>query len=200
MLLYFALGSAAVIEFIGRLFLFDFSRSKPALADPDAETQSGQLQTVSGWAFTGSLLLLALIGSVLPLCEMIIPQRFAPKTQAQLEVEWIQSSEGPALDLSKYSGEQVVFLEGRAFYPRFYKAGEGDSGGSSSAKRDLDMDRLVWMFHDQGVHVLCCPLTEEQVKNISAEPLPDPMDVLVAGIQRDDYIEVLDMKQPDPGA
>ena len=200
MLLYFALGAAATLEFIARLFLYEFSLSKPALSDPDTETQTGQPHTVSGWAFTGALLLLALIGSVLPLCEIVIPQRFPQKTQAQLEVEWIQSSEGPALDLSKYSGEQIIYLEGRAFYPRFYKAGEGDSGGSSSAKRDLDFDRLVWMFHDRGVRVLCCPLTEEQVKNISEEPLPDPMDVLVAGIQRDDYIEVLDMKQPDPGA
>lgn len=200
MLLYFAFGTAATLEFTARLFLFDFSLPKPALSDPDTETRTEQPHTVSGWAFTGALLLLALIGSVLPLCEIVIPQRFVPKTQAQLEVEWIRSSEGPALDLSKYSGEQIIYLEGRAFYPRFYKAGEGDSGGSSSAKRDLDYDRLVWMFHDQGVRVLCCPLTEEQVRKISAEPLPDPMDVLVAGIQRDDYIEVLDMKQPDPGA
>ncbi len=201
MLLYFAFGLAAVLEFIDRLFLFDFKI--PETSEASAELQSAEAavkSSGSGWVFTGAFLLLAVIGSVLPLCETLIPRRFPPKTQAQKEVEWIQSAEGNGLDLSKYSGEQIVFLEGRAFYPRFYKAGEGDSGGSSSAKRGLDTDRLVWMFHDQRVHVLCCPLTEEQVKDLSLTPVPDPLDVLLAGIQREDYIEVLEMRRLASGS
>ena len=195
-LFYFALGAAAVLEFVNRLFLFDFSVS--AVSNPGiTETATRSFQ--SGWAFAGTILLLVLIGAVLPLCETVIPRRFTPKTQVQLEIEWIQSAEEPVTDLSKYSDEQIIFLEGRAFYPRLYKAGEGDSGGSSSAKRGLDIDRLVWMFHDDRVQVLCLPLNEDQAKTAFTSPVPDPMDVLVVGIQREDYIEVLDMKQLKPG-
>ena len=49
------------------------------------------------------------------------------------------------------------------------------------------------MFHDDRVHVLCCPLTEEQIRTLSGAA--DPMDVMVVGIQRDDYVEVLEMRQ-----
>ena len=49
------------------------------------------------------------------------------------------------------------------------------------------------MFHDDSVHVLCCPLTEEQILTLT--PQPDPMDVMVVGIQRDDFVEVLEMRQ-----
>ena len=195
-LFYFALGAAAVLEFVNRLFLFDFSVS--AVSNPGiTETATRSFQ--SGWAFAGTILLLVLIGAILPLCETVIPRRFTPKTQVQLEIEWIQSAEEPVTDLSKYSNEQVILLEGRAIYPRLYTAGEGDSGGSSSAKRGLDIDRLVWMFHDDRVQVLCLPLNEDQAKTAFTSPVPDPMDVLVVGIQREDYIEVLDMKQLEPG-
>ena len=51
------------------------------------------------------------------------------------------------------------------------------------------------MFHDQQVHVLCCPLTEEQVKVMTSLPVPDPIDVVVVGIPKEDYVEVLELRR-----
>ena len=140
-----------------------------------------------------------MIGAILPLCETIIPRHFTPKTPDQIRAEWLSGDDATAIDISKYSDEELVFLEGRAFYPRYYKADEGDSGGSSIAKRGLNYDRMVWMFHDQQVAVLCCPLTEQQAQTIAVTPVPDPMDVIVVGIQREDYIEVLEMRRINIG-
>ena len=94
----------------------------------------------------------------------------------------------------------MVFLEGRAFYPRFYKAGEGDSGGSSSVKRGGDSDRLVWMFHDTSVHVLSCEYTPEQAAELMAHPFSDPIDVMVAGLPKEDHVEVLEMRIIKPAS
>ena len=205
MLYYFAFGCSAVIEFLCRIFIFSSQEQKsvgaikagyefipeseePAEIHEPQANKSGQV-----WAVVGTLLLLCAIGSVLPLCEKAVPRRFPLKTQEQIRQEWLAVSDPSSPDLSRYTDENIVFLEGRAFYPRFYKAGEGDSGGSSSAKRGLDTDRLVWMFHDDRVHVLSCPLTEEQTHNLSGAA--DPMDVMIVGIQREDYIEVLEMRQ-----
>ncbi|MBQ4512199.1 MAG: glycosyltransferase family 39 protein [Anaerolineaceae bacterium] len=212
MLIYFAFGCCGLIRFVCKVCLFRFDKPQvlpettaglefiPETAEneavPDLPAVSNHQpvrKTRQGWAAAGIVLLLAAIGAVLPLCDNVIPRRFAHKTGEEIAQQWRASSNPSALDLSRYKDETIVFLEGRAFYPRFYKAGEGDSGGSSSAKCGLDIDRLVWMFHDDSVHVLCCPLTEDQIRTLT--PQSDPMDVMVVGIQRDDFVEVLEMRQ-----
>ena len=189
LLFYFGLGCCAVTTFLGRVFLFDFN---PEQISAGSVRENSLGKAGYGWAIAGSVLLLAVIGAVLPLCETVIPRHFSEKTAAQIEEEWRSSPDPLTADLSSYADDEIVFLEGRAFYPRFYKAGEGDSGGSSSAKRGLDMDRLVWMFQNQDVRVLSSPLTEEQVETMTSQP--DPVDVQVVGIQHDDYVEILEMR------
>lgn len=222
---YFGLGAIAVFDVWNRLSLFDFRQKETIEIIPETEvldttdekiedTKVPEINTDPlGFfpakrslpdtgtrrqvlSFTGAVLLLTLIGALLPLCEKIIPRHFSQKTSEQIKTEWI-ASDGQSLpaNLSQYNEKELVYLEGRAFYPRFYKAGEGDSGGSSIAKRGLDYDRLVWMFHDQQVHVLCCPLTEEQVKSMTSLPFPDPIDVVVVGIPKEDYVEVLELRR-----
>ena len=213
MLFYFALGCAAVLDFLNRLLLFNFAKPIPEASPETSENAEGNdlpklesplseipanntAKTGQGWRFVCTSLLLVLIGAILPLCEIAIPRRYSQKTPEELQAKWNSLGES-SLDLSKYPAEDLVILEGRAFYPRYYAASEGDSGGSSSAKREMDIDRLVWMFHDNEVHVLCCPLTEEQTQTMITARISDPMDVMVAGIQREDYIEVLEMRRFD---
>ena len=218
-LLYFGLGCSAVFDFWDRLCLFNFAQTVPdeilsvdEISENDDKNAAGHEMTETASAqnayfknksqvlpFACAFILLAMIGAILPLCETIIPRHFTPKTPDQIRAEWLSGDDATAIDISKYSDEELVFLEGRAFYPRYYKADEGDSGGSSIAKRGLNYDRMVWMFHDQQVAVLCCPLTEEQAQTIAVTPVPDPMDVIVVGIQREDYIEVLEMRRINIG-
>lgn len=219
LLFYFAFGCIALLELVDRICLFGFCKAPvhtetietddlnlPSAAERNIEeniisdserSAMPSIKTASNrWpGFSGAVILLALIGAILPLSEKVIPRRFEPKTSAQIKAEWDSASSVFSFDPGAYAPDELIFLEGRAFYPRFYKAGEGDSGGSSSAKRGLDYDRMVWMFHDQKVHVLSCPLTEEQVHKMTTDIIPDPMDVKVAGLLKDDHIEVLEMRR-----
>ena len=192
-LIYFAFGCSALFRFLCNLLIFTPSVQVISENEPDEEALYGK-----GLTFVFSCILLILIGAILPFCDSMIPRRFEEKNMSQIAEEWKLSSENASLILADTDIQDMVFLEGRAFYPRFYKAGEGDSGGSASVKRGGESDRLVWMFHDSYPHVLNCDLTPEQVENLAMHPLTDPMDVIVAGIQKDDYIDVLEMRLAAP--
>ena len=192
-LLYFGFGCFEILHFCARVLLYD-QNSVYFIPEevPDIVPESAISQNRLRFACT--IVLLALVGSVLPLCDSVIPRRFESKSNDQLKAEWYSSQDDSKRDLDQYQDEDLIFFEGRAFYPRFYKSGEGDSGGSSSAKRRLDFDRMVWMFHDQYVSVLCLPLTPDSVLAAKTTPIKDPMDVKLVGLKHDDYIEVLEMR------
>ncbi len=135
---------------------------------------------------------LLVIGLILPFCDRCIPYRYGDETEEELLAEWQSVSPNAETVLAEYSADELVILKGRAMYPRFYKANEGDSGGSSVAKRGLDEDRLVWMFMNRSIYVL--NKTLEPGADVET-PIADPMDVIVAGIKVEDYIEVLDMAE-----
>ncbi len=186
-LLYFALGCVSLLSFINNALLFRFTGVR---AEPG---ESGSGGSHSAAFFIPACLGLLILGAVLPVCDGFIPKRYAERDMQSIFEEWQSRSVNADQILAAHRNEPLVFLEGRAFYPRFYAAGEGDSGGSSSVKRYMGFDRLVWMFHDNSVKVLCCPLLPEQVPDALKAPVPDPVDVLVAGLQREDYIEVLEL-------
>lgn len=190
---YFGLGCTALLRFLSHILLFSPVKPSAEPAENEEEPVYGK-----GLTFIFATILLILVGLILPFCDGMIPKRYAEKTQQQIAAEWKTTSENAAGILSQISEKDMVFLEGRAFYPRFYKAGEGDAGGSSSVKRGGDSDRLVWMFHDKSVHVLSCEYDPEQSAELMSHPFADPIDVMIAGIPREDYIEVLEMRMIKP--
>lgn len=195
LIFYFALGCTAVFRFIGNITLFT------PLPETAAETKAED-DPVYGHAvtFAFACILLLLVGGILPFCDSMIPRRYEEKSQAAIAAEWKSVSENASAILAEVNEKDMVFLEGRAFYPRFYKAGEGDSGGSSSVKQYSDSDRMVWMFHDDRVHVLNCELTPEQAGIAASQPVPDPIDVIIAGLPGEDYIDVLELRLIHPSA
>ena len=192
---YFGLGCTALLRFLGHILLFRPVLPRNELSETREEAVYGK-----GLTLVFATILLILIGLILPFCDSMIPKRFAGKTSGQIASEWKAVSENAAGILSQVNEKDMVFLEGRAFYPRFYKAGEGDSGGSSSVKRGGDSDRLVWMFHDTSVHVLSCEYTPEQAAELMAHPFSDPIDVMVAGLPKEDHVEVLEMRIIKPAS
>ena len=50
------------------------------------------------------------------------------------------------------------------------------------------------MFHDKTVHVLSCEFDPEQAAELMARPVEDPIDVMIAGLPKEDYVEVLEMR------
>ena len=191
---YFAFGCIAAMRFFCRLALFG--------REPDSEAydlHARNEQKVPGGIYACSAVCLLLIGLILPFCDGFIPSRYPPEDSRAAAERWEALSPNAKEILSAFSRDDLVFLEGRAFYPRFYKAGEGDSGGSSSAKRGLGTDRMVWMFHGERVHVLSLPIMPEQVPDVISVPVQDPMEIVAAGIPMEDYIQIIEMIPLDPG-
>ncbi len=189
---YFAFGCSAILRFVIRTLLFAPTETKEPVFPKRIMPSYGK-----AFLFIFSCLILSAAGLILPFCDSRIPRRFETKTHEEIAAEWKGISALSEMILSRYTEDELVFLEGRAFYPRFYKAGEGDSGGNSAAKRGLDMDRLVWMFQDDRVHVLNCPIDSEQAGEL-LHPYKDPIDILAVGLEREDYIEVLEMTDITP--
>ncbi len=186
---YFGLGCTALLRFLNHVLLF-----RPVPPRDDLSENSEEPVYGKGLTFAFATVLLVMIGLILPFCDSMIPKRYAGKTSGQIAAEWKATSENAGIILSQVNEKDMIFLEGRAFYPRFYKAGEGDSGGSSSVKRGGDSDRLVWMFHDDTVHILSCEYSSEQAEKLMSNPFADPIDVMIAGLPGEDYVEVLEMR------
>lgn len=132
------------------------------------------------------------IGMILPLCERMIPYKYHDKKITGDElihlIEPLPESQPvfEGIPLTEWINEEkITALEGRAIYPRFYPAGEGDSGGSSSIKQQADYDRLVWMIVDRNIWTVSLPMSREN----SDIPIRDPMDVIVIGKVEDGYID-----------
>ncbi len=144
-----------------------------------------------------AIIALAAVGAILPMCEILIPYRYAEKTtQKDLLAQWSSLSQengkiaGQEKFKKLFDEGQITFLKGRAVYPRFYKAGEGDSGGSSSAKTGLPYDRLVWILNDHRVHVISMPASAAEAE----KSVPDPADMIAVGCQKGDYFEAFSVE------
>ncbi len=182
LMFYFAFGCECLLTGLCGIFLNLNGTDKTEEKLPERRTK-----------LLPAAVLLFAVGLILPFCDCCIPYRYSDDTEDELMTEWLALSPNAESILAEYTEEDgLVLLKGRAIYPRFYKAGEGDSGGSSSAKRGLDDDRMVWMLVNRGVFVL-----NQTLKPASDVEMPvtDPMDVIAAGIVMDDYIEVLDMTE-----
>jgi hypothetical protein len=87
-----------------------------------------------------------LLGSSIPLSEKLVPQRFPPVSRAVLARSLIDATPPaarPELDLLLKEPD-VVVLRGRALYPRYYGAGEGEPGTTKLGYGEMPQARLVF--------------------------------------------------------
>jgi hypothetical protein len=105
-----------------------------------AQTVKWPLILLTGGLFFG-------IGLSLPVMESVIPQRYSPLPQGQLIASLINS---PALEESsiglvcfkKLAADDLLHMEqGRALYPRYYMAGDGENFTDTPGYRVADMGR-----------------------------------------------------------
>jgi len=137
--------------------------------------------------------LILLIAGYLPLIvEQSIQPQFSPLTDNDrftlLEESEIPESIswGDESDLNEYlSSDQAVVLRGKAFYPRYDPAGEGESGTGWPAYSPRNYDRLGF--------ILIGPSEAHVVIALDEPPayLPNAAEVLVLGCETDDIVEAL---------
>jgi len=137
-----------------------------------------------------SLFLFTLIGASLPLSEVLIPQRYPEKSSREIMSMWFktrgfQSSGLDEREITEFLQKDNSFiLWGRAVYPRFYAAGEGEPLSDKTGFRILDYPRLVFLTISD--------YSALAILKISDSPLhfPHASDVIVLGCSMSNYNQV----------
>ena len=137
-----------------------------------------------------ALIILAL-GASLPLAEHILPQRY-PSASAEEILAHLTTT--PALPqagldapatlceaLAQAPGAMV--LNGRAIYPRYYAAGEGEPLSAKTGYSDMPQPRLVFFLLGQTNSLVVLDLPQ------SPAFFPNAADVTLIGLPRKGYIQ-----------
>ncbi|MBC8332843.1 MAG: glycosyltransferase family 39 protein [Anaerolineae bacterium] len=126
-------------------------------------------------------LLSAVVVLGIGLAPLIVEKAISPQDAPLPQVESIAAFEAAGFNAFP-SGEGAIILQGRAFYPRYYLAGEGESGSGWEAYRPRDYDRLGFTLIGTGDVQVILPLDEIPTY------LPNGSDVLIAGCETSDVV------------
>lgn len=123
-ILYYAIGIGQLS--IGVIAYFRGTQLPQSLTgEVQAKTKSGDpslWRAANLWTAAAILLL----GCVLPLSEKIVPERYPQELLENRQVEISSSFEQPTLKEFVQNGAQVI--QGRALYPRYHPANQGEAG------------------------------------------------------------------------
>ena len=135
---------------------------------PSEETLPQSIEQAPGtnrpftWRKAGlTAVLILFLGSSIPITELVFPKKYAAP---------------PATATTQPAGDtQSINLLGRAIYPRWYAAGEGEPGSAKLGYGKTDQDRLVFFLVGERNLLVILP--------ISAAPkfFPNTADVVVTG-------------------
>jgi hypothetical protein len=179
---YFCLGFAEICVWV-------FAASGLSLRPREKNTREiSPRRVVSAAWISASAGAILLTGLLLPLAELIIPQRYSTDVQ-QLAVK--TADESPLRSRAVGSIEEfmkqpkAVQMVGRMLYPRWYKAGGGEPGNGWAAYKPRTDAHLGFM--------MVGPYGEQQmVLTIPQSPdnFPHASDVIVYGCRKSGFIDV----------
>lgn len=114
------------------------------------------------YLFAGIFILL--IGSLPPLVEHVFPERYPPRLPAEVMSDLLASplfgiSGEDSACLQKLEGNNALsYVQGRALYPRYYVAGDGERITDAFGYRVSDENRLVFEFVGQSNTRMVIPM------------------------------------------
>ncbi len=138
------------------------------------------------------------IGLSLPLAEILARPQFPQASKADLVQKLITTPKAESPPISQEviktfaSQEQVVALQGRAFYPRFYPPLEGEPGSGWPAYKPYEYRATSKLGF-----ILVGPAGATQVNlavDEAPKQFPNASDVLILGCQEKGYVDVLLVK------
>jgi hypothetical protein len=140
-------------------------------------------------AYAGIGLAILFFGASLPAVEALIKPRYTELTR-QAWLDELKSSDDlrrdyPALSatLNNTPPQALQVLEGRALYPRYYPAGEGESSVSETPFTPRDFARFSFYLVGKQKTGVLLPLVEPP-----GVAFPHAQDVLVVGCEEDGYL------------
>jgi hypothetical protein len=133
-----------------------------------------------------SALLILALGASLPLSEHLFPQRYPPASREAL-LAHLSTAAPPSDTLAIQALHQAepgaLVLRGRAIYPRYYAAGEGEPLSAKTGYSDMPQARLVFFLLDQINSLVVLDLPQ------SPAFFPNAADVYLIGLPRKGYIQ-----------
>lgn len=175
LLLYYCIGISQLTLWAWAAFVSRPTRTAKPARKPRA---------TYGWqaeGLTRVLGALLLAGLVIPVAEWAIPQRYERVSDGEAIQAW-QSGDLIDFDATAFLEHPTAeVLNGRALWPRFYGANQGEPGGQWPAFNALPFDRLGF--------VLVGPEGAQVVLPLSASPaeFTNSLDVMVIGCWQGDY-------------
>ncbi len=156
----------------------------------------GEHSRLSGWKNNQRVITILaglaflLVSSVLPLVERVVPPRYPLQTQDALADELLAN---PLLVQSGLHRDKVAsflaqpgarILKGRALYPRYYEAGDGEPRTAKTGYEPLDYARTVLQIASNDFYGLVILRSEQPPAY-----LPNAADVIVLGCMQDVYLD-----------
>jgi len=130
-------------------FIFGGLGTKLVEADPNPGPRA-----LPNWVYSTSIFVLFLAGISLPISEVIVPDQYPDKSQSEM---WAEFHEKAFTDVD----ENLILIEGRALYPRYFTAGEGIEWTAKPGYEPSPKNRLVFEMAGQTTGRVIFPLTGE---------------------------------------
>jgi hypothetical protein len=188
-LLYFAVGFMQILIWL--MYLMNANRAKALLKSTQSEPTSAVRSAGIPFQrnqFIGMSLFFLLIGISMPLSEQLFPLRYPVLAKEQelsrlLENQQVVKAAGSQADrLRLFAGQQdTIIARGRALFPRYYLAGQGEPKTSKAEYVARNYPRLNFSMVGQLNGPVVFPLRE------SPATFPNSADVTVIGCQGRDY-------------
>jgi hypothetical protein len=127
-------------------------------------------------------LIIFAFGSSLPLSEHLLPQRYPPASRETI-LAHLSASDTLRQTQALAQEPGALVLRGRAIYPRYYAAGEGEPLSAKTGYAAMPQARLVFFLLGQTNSLIVFDLPE------SPAFFPNTADVTLIGLPRKGYIQ-----------
>jgi hypothetical protein len=144
----------------------------------DIQTATLPLSSWKKTAITAGAVLC--VGLLLPLTEQVFPERYPMLTQNQLSANF---------GMNPHAGETILY--GRAIYPRYYAAGDGEPGTAKLGYEVSEDARLVFWLVGPEASLVIFPL------DTAPEFFPHASDVWIIGTAEGDafYARIVKVRE-----
>ncbi len=143
---YYALGLLTLTR--GIFLVLQTTRTRLIRKSAEIEYPSNTIKLTSRKAVVTGCLIFFLLGGSIPLSEHIIPKRYPPVSRAELirQVATAASISQQEQLQSILQEPGLVVVQGRALYPRYYKADKGEPGTAKMGYEPMPRARLVFFL------------------------------------------------------
>jgi hypothetical protein len=166
------------------------ARLSPLLTQKSSTQKQGSISRWNWRSIAGLGLLIIFIGSLPLMAERFIPRRYPIQTKTELISELIHSQQvlNSGVNLVKLEKfllqPDTQITKGRALYPRYYAAGDGEPRTAKTGYEPLPYPRTLFLMASNGYNGL--------IQLIAAAPpayLSNASDVIVVGCDATKYVE-----------